>query len=228
VQQWLEEHPSVQLVPSNRSNLAFKRGDESATIEELVAMQLVNYKLQAEKMAEEKIKELVLTVPAFWTEQERKTIVNAAELAGMRVSTLIHDGLAIALQYGTTRTFSEEPQYHLIYDMGAGSTTATVVSFSSRSVKEGKSNKTVIDVATHGVGYDRELGGNLFNSRLVDNLVETFRSNKAGAKAKTDIRKDGKAAARLYKEASRVKHALSANTDATASVSPLPRLVNSD
>ena len=57
-------------------------------------MQLVNIKSQAEKMAEEKIKELVLTVPAFWTEQERKAIVVAAELAGMRVSTLIQDGLA--------------------------------------------------------------------------------------------------------------------------------------
>jgi hypoxia up-regulated 1 len=64
------------------------------SIEELVAMQLVNVKLQAEKMAEEKIKDLVLTVPAFWTEQERKVIVDAAELAGMRISTLIHDGLA--------------------------------------------------------------------------------------------------------------------------------------
>lgn len=64
------------------------------TVEELVAMQLVNIKSQAEKMAEEKIKELVLTVPAFLTEQERKAIVDAAELAGMRVSTLIQDGLA--------------------------------------------------------------------------------------------------------------------------------------
>ena len=218
VERWLEEHPSAQIVESNRSSLTFKRGAETATVEELVAMQLVNYKLQAEKMASEKIKELVLTVPAFWTEQERKAIINAAELAGMRVSTLINDGLAIAIQYGTTRTFSEEPQYHLIYDMGAGSTTASVVSFSSRSVKQGKSNKTVIDIAIHGVGYDRSLGGDLFNSRLVDNLIEAFRSSKAGAKAETDIKKDGRASARLFKEASRVKHVLSANADTTASV----------
>jgi hypoxia up-regulated 1 len=198
--------------------VTFKRGEETVTVEELIAMQLVNYKLQAEKMANEKIKELVLTVPAFWTEQERKAIINAAELAGMRVLTLINDGLAIAIQYGTTRTFQEEPQYHLIYDMGAGSTTATVVSFSSRSVKEGKSNKTIIEIATHGVGYDRELGGDLLNSRLVDILVDVFRSSKSGSKAKTDIRKNGRACARLCKEASRVKHVLSANNDVTASV----------
>jgi hypothetical protein len=70
-------------------------------VEELVAMQLVNIKLQGEKMANEKIKELVLTVPAFWSEQERKAIINAADLAGMKVSTLIHDGLA-----GTTTVFA--------------------------------------------------------------------------------------------------------------------------
>ena len=63
-------------------------------------MQLVNIKLQGEKMANEKIKELVLTVPAFWSEQERKAIIDAADLAGMKVSTLIHDGLA-----GTTTIF---------------------------------------------------------------------------------------------------------------------------
>ena len=227
VKRWLEEHPSNQLSPSNRSSLTFKRGDETATVEELVAMQFVNIKSQAEKMANEKIKEVVLTVPTFWTEQERKAIINAAELAGMRVSTVINDGLAVAINYGTTRTFSEEPQYHLIYDMGAGSTTATVVSFSSRSVKEGKSNKTVIDIASHGVGYDRDLGGDLFNSRLVETLIEAFQSSKAGAKAKTDIRKNGRAFARLYKEASRVKQVLSANVDTSASVYP-PALVTND
>ena len=127
--------------------------------------------------------------------------------------------MVVAINYGTTRTFSEEPQYHLIYDMGAGSTTATVVSFSSRTVKEGRSNKTVIEITTHGLGYDRELGGDLFNARLLDTLVSSFRTSKSGSKAKTDIKSDGRAMARLFKEASRVKHVLSANAETMASVS---------
>ena len=102
--------------------------------------------------------------------------------------------------------------------MGAGSTTATIVSFSSRIVNEGRSNKTVIDVVTHGIGYDRELGGDLFNARLVNMLIEGFKASKAGAKAKTDIKSDGRAFARLLKEASRVKQVLSANMDTTAAV----------
>jgi hypoxia up-regulated 1 len=127
----------------------------------------------------------------------------------------------VAINYGTTRTFSEEPQYHLIYDMGAGSTTATVVSFASRSVKDGRSNKTVIDISTHGIGFDRDLGGDLFNARIVHTLVESFRTSSVGKKAKTDIKSNGRAFARLFKEASRVKHVLSANAETMASVFPL-------
>src|ERR1700730_17192729 len=78
VNRFLEKHPTNILVQSNRSTLTFEHGDSTHTVEELVAMQLVNIKSQAEKMAEEKIKELVLTVPAFWTEQERKAIGAAA------------------------------------------------------------------------------------------------------------------------------------------------------
>lgn len=126
----------------------------------------------------------------------------------------------MAISYGTTRVFTEDPQYHLIYEMGAGSTTATVVSFTSRTVKEGKSNKTVTEISTHGTGFDRELGGNLMNSRLVGFLVDAFRSSKTGGKAKGDITASGRAYARLLKEASRVKHVLSANTDTTAAVLP--------
>lgn len=127
----------------------------------------------------------------------------------------------MAINYATTRTFSHEPQYHIIYDMGAGSTTATIVSFTSRSVTEGKSNKTITEIATHGIGFDRDLGGNLFNARIVDILVEAFRTSKLGAGAKTDIKSNDRALARLFKEASNVKHSLSANTETTASVTSI-------
>jgi hypoxia up-regulated 1 len=90
----LSRHPVNRLSESNRSTLAFEHGDGIFTIEELIAMQFANVKVQAEEMANEQIRDLVLTVPAFWSEQERKAIINAAELAGMQVSSLIQDGLA--------------------------------------------------------------------------------------------------------------------------------------
>ena len=240
VKRFLREHPSIQTTEGDRSSLTFQHGESTYTVEELVAMQLVNIKLQAEKMADETVKDLILTVPVYWTEQERKGLINAAELAGMKVTSLINDGLAgmhspppkkkkkkgvllliaVAINYGTTRIFTEDPQYHLNYEMGAGSTTATVVSFTSRTVKEGKTNKTVTEISTHGTGFDRELGGDLMNSRLVGFLVDAFRSSKSGGKATGDITTSGRAYGRLLKEASRVKHVLSVNTDTTALVAP--------
>ena len=134
----------------------------------------------------------------------------------------------MAINYGTIRTFPEEPQFHLVYDMGAGSTTATVVSFNSRTVNNGRSNKTVIEIVTHGVGFDEQLGGDLFNSRLVDHFLDLFRSSHVGAKAKNDIKTNGRAFARLFKEASRIKQLLTANTDTMASVTPYLNQLISD
>jgi hypoxia up-regulated 1 len=94
VKRFLREHPSIQTTEGDRSSLTFQLGESTYTVEELVAMQLVNIKLQAEKMADETVKDLILTVPVYWTEQERKALINAAELAGMKVSSLINDGLA--------------------------------------------------------------------------------------------------------------------------------------
>jgi len=95
VKLFLKEHPAIKLTSSNRSSLTFEHGQSNSySIEELVAMQLVNIKVQAEKMAEETVKDLILTVPVYWTEQERKALINAAELARMKVSSLINDGLA--------------------------------------------------------------------------------------------------------------------------------------
>jgi hypoxia up-regulated 1 len=95
VKRFSKEHPVIKIAPSNRSSLTFEYGDNNTySIEELVAMQLVNIKVRAEKMADETVKDLILTVPVHWTEQERKALINAAELAGMKVSSLINDGLA--------------------------------------------------------------------------------------------------------------------------------------
>jgi hypoxia up-regulated 1 len=135
------------------------------------------------------------------------------------VRAMSNEANTVAINYGTTRNFGGDPQYHLIYDMGAGSTTATIISFQSKVVKSGKMNKTVIELGTHGFGFDRELGGELFTTRLVDRLIDLFRKSKSGSRATTDIQTNGRAMARLYKEASRVKQVLSANTETHASVS---------
>lgn len=163
--------------------------------------------------------------------------MDAAELAGLNVLSLIHDETAgiyihiviwggiqgsyplfvlVALNYAVSREFSNTPEYHIFYDMGAGSTVASLVSFSN--VKEGKSKKTVPQLEVKAVGFDRTLGGHEFDVRLRDLLADKFMQQH---KPTSDIRQSNTAMARLLKEATRVKQILSANQETSASVRKL-------
>jgi len=234
-------NPALSVVPNVfRSTVAFQSssapptgyGKESFTVEELLAMQFKSIVYNAEALAgaNTRIKDVVFTVPAFLKAEERNSLKLAAELAGLKVMNFVSDGLAVGINYATTRTFNESsPEYHVVYDMGAGSTTATVLRFQGRSVKDvGRFNKTIQEVTVLGVGYDTELGGDLFNQKIFEILLDDF-VNSPKAKEllvedpnlKNTIRANGRAASKLWKEATRVRQILSANTDTVASIESL-------
>jgi hypoxia up-regulated 1 len=171
-------------------------------------MQFAYVKQLAESVAEEKVKDVIVTVPPFYSQQERDAVVDAIEIAGLRTLALINDGAAVAVNYAMTRTFSN-PEYHIVYDAGASSIKATVVAFSPLDAK--KSSGTHVAVA--GVGYDRTVGGLELDRRMRQILIEQFNS-----KHRRDIREDKKGMNKLWKEAGRVKTILSANTDVMSSV----------
>lgn len=119
------------------------------------------------------------------------------------------------------RQFDATPQHHIFYDMGAGSTVASVVRFENIVEKDGfKWTKNVTQLQVLSVGWDRTLGGVAFDSLLQQRLVALFK-NSAGKKTKSDVLQNQQAMARLLREANRVKHILSANLDTTASVEGL-------
>lgn len=233
-----KRYPSLNIVPSKaRGNtVAFRSKtvltqDAEMSVEELLAMQLKSVIAQAQAMAgpgASRIRDAVFTIPAFFLAEEKYALKVAAELAGLRVISLVTDGLAVGINYATSRTF-DEPQYHIVYDMGAGSTTASVLRFEGKSVKDvGRFNKTVQEVSILGLGYDRTLGGDLFNERLEDLILSDFVKSQKGQSAlvgekdpKNVVRSNGRSAAKLWKESTRVRQILSANTDAVASVESL-------
>lgn len=172
-------------------------------------MQFSYVKELAESLAGEKVYDVIVTVPPFYSEFERNAVADAVEIAGLRTLALINDGTAVAVNYAMTRSFPT-PEYHVIYDAGASSIRATVVSFSTDKSK-GKSAGTSISVA--GVGYDRSTGGTELDRRLREILVENFNT-----KYRKDIRKDKKGMARLWKEAGRLKAILSSNSEGMAMV----------
>lgn len=237
--QFSQRFPNLRLqsVPreNGESSIGFTSQNlgrpEPFMVEELVAMQLQNIKANAEAAVGKNnfVSDTVITYPAFYTAEEKKALELAAELAGLRVLGLISDGQAVGLNYATSRTVDSKkaltPEYHVVYDMGAGSTTATVFRFAGKTIKGvGKKNVTVPEVQVVGTGYDRHMGGDAINDLVVQDMVTKFvatdKAKKQNIQA-TQVNKDGKAMARLWKDAEKVRQVLSANQQASASFESL-------
>ena len=234
VKDYATRHPALQLVADKtRGTAAFKSGafthdEEAWSVEEILAMELQSIQKNAEALAGKGsvVRDLVITVPPFYTAEEKRAVLLAADLAGLRVLDLISDGLAVGLNYATSRTFpsisqGEKPETHMVFDMGAGSTKATILNFQGRTVKDiGKYNKTIQEVQVIGSGWDRTLGGDALNGLIVDDMINKFVESSGGKKVSATVegvQAHGRAAAKLWKEAERLRQVLSANTNTQAS-----------
>ncbi|KAJ5362025.1 hypothetical protein N7541_002869 [Penicillium brevicompactum] len=210
---------------SNRLGEAQKK--EAFLVEEILAMQLKQIKANADVLAGKgsDIRDVVITYPAFYTAEEKRSLELSAELAGLKIQALVSDALAVGLNYATSRTFpsvsdGEKPEYHIVYDMGAGSTTASVLRFQSRKVKDvGKLNKTVQEVHVVGSGWDKSLGGDFLNDVIVNDMVTKLAEEKKLKDKVTpaEIKAHGKTMARLWKDAEKLRQVLSANTETSTS-----------
>ncbi|KAJ7153570.1 Hsp70 protein-domain-containing protein [Mycena crocata] len=201
---------TAELVKTSRNTVAFKQADGNEwSVEELIGMQFSYVKQLAESLVGEKVSDVIVTVPPYFSQFQRDAVVDAIEIAGLRTLALINDGTAVAVNYAMTRTFPT-PEHHIIYDAGASSIRATVVTFSTSNATSGT------QIAVAGVGYDLATGGTELDRRLREILIEAF-----NAKNKRDIRDDKRGMAKLWKEAGRIKAILSANNEATATVESL-------
>uniref|UniRef100_A0A3Q2FCG5 Hypoxia up-regulated protein 1 n=1 Tax=Cyprinodon variegatus TaxID=28743 RepID=A0A3Q2FCG5_CYPVA len=106
--------------------------------EELLAMVLNYSRGLAQDFAEQPIKDAVITVPAFFNQAERRAVLHAAQMAGLKVLQLINDNTAVALNYGVFRRkdIDGTPKNIMFYDMGSGSTTATIVTYQTVKTKD--------------------------------------------------------------------------------------------
>ena len=104
--------------------------------EELVAMVLSYAANLAEFHSKVPIKDAVISVPPYFGQAERKGLLQAAQLAGINVLSLINEHSGAALQYGIDKDFSNESRHVVFYDMGSASTYAALVYFSAYKSKE--------------------------------------------------------------------------------------------
>lgn len=224
-------HPNVQQVLKNklpafevleaeggRGTLAVRaglgRGDspdkERAlyTVEEVMAMVLTYVRGCASDTAGAQVRHAVITVPMYFTQTERLAIIDAAELAGLKVLALVEENTAAAIQYGIDRVY-ENKTYTLIFNMGAAGTQATVLASTSYKGRD-RGQKKQIGLATAvGKGWDMHLGAGAFTDRLVQHLADI--ANAEYMKDGQDVRNIVRAMAKLRKGAQKTKEVLSAN-----------------
>ncbi|XP_065177494.1 hypoxia up-regulated protein 1-like [Sycon ciliatum] len=193
---------------------------ETYCVEELIAMMLNNSRETAQKGAEQPVKDIVITVPAFFGQAERRAMLYSAKLAGLNVLQLINSNVGVALNYGLFHrdTINETERTLMFFDMGAANTFATIVSY--KTVREPMHGimEMIPYLTVRGVGFDRNLGGLEMDMRLRDHLADKFDAQKKVAES---VRSSPRAMAKLLKEANRVKQVLSANTEHSAQIEGL-------
>ena len=171
----------------------------------------------------------VLTVPCFYTQHERRALLDAAALAGLNVLALVNENTAAALHFGIDR-IDEKPVTYLFYNMGANSLQVSVVKYLSYPRKDTRyaKEKYVGGFEVLSTAWDATLGGATFDARLVDYMANEFNAvwnEKRGTKDK-DVRQFPKSMAKLMIQANKIKEILSANAEMPVFIDALQDDVN--
>ncbi|KAF2308263.1 hypothetical protein GH714_039739 [Hevea brasiliensis] len=208
------------VVEDSRGAVGMKIDDNVTvySVEELVAMILSYAANLAEFHSKVKAKDAVISVPPYFGQAQRRGLVQAAQLAGINVLSLINEHSGAALQYGIDKDFSNGSRYVIFYDMGSSSTYAALVYYSAYSAREFGKAVSVNQFQVKDVRWDPELGGQKMEVRLLEFFADEFNKQVGNG---VDVRKSPKAMAKLKKQVKRTKEILSANTMAPISVESL-------
>ncbi|KAJ1476849.1 Hsp70 protein-domain-containing protein [Baffinella frigidus] len=202
---------TVQADPARGVCRLVRKGGEKYSAETLNAMLLTYARELAETQEKVSVRRCVISVPAYFTDAERRALLVAARIAGLEVLALVSDGAAVALKYSieTVGASSQAgPRRVVIYDMGATGTAASVVELTPPL----PTSTSAGTVRILGAAWDRELGGAAFTERIRSLLV---------AAAKQSPAKDARAMARLRVKANEAKEVLSANKQVPVTVEEL-------
>lgn len=163
---------------------------KSYTAQEISAMILQHLKSYAEDYLGDKVEKAVITVPAYFNDAQRQATKDAGKIAGLEVERIVNEPTAAALAYGLDKTDAEEKV--LVFDLGGGTFDVSILELGDG----------VFDVlATSG---DNKLGGDDFDNKIIDYLVEEFKKEHS-----IDLSKDKMALQRLKDASEKAKKDLS-------------------
>lgn len=183
-------------------------------IEEILAMNMHELKGRALKTLEQSplaqpiVEDVVVSIAPFASHDTKQAYLDGLALGFSNVLGLVDEGSAVALNYVSSKKFEKkdltnEKEYHIIYDMGAGSTTATLFSYTPFT------NGSIV-LELESIGYDEAFGGQLFTQSVNTIILEKF-LNHFGLKDSTKL--PPKVLARILEAAEKAKIVLSINSD---------------
>ncbi|CAA6673343.1 unnamed protein product [Spirodela intermedia] len=158
--------------------------------EEISAMVLTKMKETAEAFLGKKIKDAVVTVPAYFNDAQRQATKDAGVISGLNVARIINEPTAAAIAYGLDKKGGEKNI--LVFDLGGGTFDVSILTID---------NGVFEVLATNG---DTHLGGEDFDQRIMEYFIKLIKKKHG-----KDISKDNRALGKLRREAERAKRALS-------------------
>ena len=169
--------------------------DKKYTPQEISARTLMKLKRDAEAYLGEDVTDAVITVPAYFEDSQRQATQEAGQIAGLNVLRLVNEPTAAALAYGLEK--GEQEQTILVFDLGGGTFDVSLLEIGDGVVEV---------MATAG---DNQLGGDDWDQRIVDWLVDKFKASQG-----VDLTKDKRAVQRLREAAEKAKIELSSSQSA--------------
>merc|ERR1712188_225536 len=187
-----------------RIQVTFKGEEKTFAAEKISSMVLVKMKETAEAFVGKDVKDVVVTVPAYFNDSQRQATKDAGAIAGLNVLRIINEPTAAAIAYGLDQRKGNGEQTVLIFDLGGGTFDVSLL-----NIDDG-----IFEVkATAG---DTHLGGEDFDNRLLQHFISEFKR-----KSKKDISDNPRALRRLRTACERAKRQLSSSTNAAVEIDSL-------
>ncbi|MCK4781510.1 molecular chaperone DnaK [Candidatus Parcubacteria bacterium] len=187
-----------ELKEASDGGVEVKMGDKWHKPVEISAMILQKLKSDAEEKLGEKIEEAIITCPAYFDDSQRKATKIAGEIAGFKVRRVINEPTAAALAYGLTK---KGEQKIVVYDFGGGTFDISVLDVSEDTVE------------VKATGGNSHLGGDDFDQKIIDWLVDKFKQDQG-----IDLSKDNLALQRLKEAAEKAKIELSTTLESEINI----------
>ncbi|XP_032170535.1 heat shock protein 105 kDa isoform X1 [Mustela erminea] len=169
------------------------------SVEQITAMLLTKLKETAENNLKKPVTDCVISVPSFFTDAERRSVLDAAQIVGLNCLRLMNDMTAVALNYGIYKQdlpgLDEKPRIVVFVDMGHSAFQVSACAFNKGKLK------------VLGTAFDPFLGGKDFDEKLVEHFCAEFKT-----KYKLDAKSKIRALLRLYQECEKLKKLMSSNS----------------